>query len=307
MQRLDFRLPDFTRVSWVSDRARLVWQPRLERIRASWREVEWLSVAAGVRECAVLSLPADSVAAQVELWRQRGLTAAPVGTEEAAPTAPARWAVGAAPDVADFQRAWQAGDDRVLGRMLGHPCCCLDFYRQVWVEQALEDTTWPMAEATVGRPGACQHEVHGLPQANILWRWLGLRAVPHLPCRFDCPATVALANRLLEIGRLTGHGQEVDWLLEVLSWPVEWSALHGIAEIKTPVLKVSTRTDATACKYVVQRAGSSYPPEGAQGLRFPYRLARQPLLTLSPAYRRGLENPLDDPGCAAAAPQTNVS
>ena len=29
MERLDFTLPDFTRVSWVSDDARDVWEPRL--------------------------------------------------------------------------------------------------------------------------------------------------------------------------------------------------------------------------------------------------------------------------------------
>ncbi len=79
---------------------------------------------------------------------------------------------------------------------------------------------------------------------------------------------------------------------EILSWPAEWSALHGIAEIKTPVLKVSTRTDATAKKYVVRRQGEKYPAEGARGLGFPYSQPRQPLVTLSPGFRRGLDNPV---------------
>ena len=86
----------------------------------------------------------------------------------------------------------------------------------------------------------------GPPEANILWRWMGARAVPHLPCRFDCEPTVALAQQCLAVGRAAGFDTEMDWLLEILRWPVEWSALHGIAEIRTPVLKVSTRTDATA-------------------------------------------------------------
>ena len=36
-----------------------------------------------------------------------------------------------------------------------------------------------------------------------------------------------------------------DWRLlhEVLSWPAEWTALHGIAELKTPVLKLATATE----------------------------------------------------------------
>ena len=64
---------------------------------------------------------------------------------------------------------------------------------------------------------------------------MGARAVSHLPCRFDCEKTVALGQQLIEVGRKAGYERAMDWLLDVLSWPVEWSALHGIAELKTPV------------------------------------------------------------------------
>lgn len=105
--------------------------------------------------------------------------------------------------------------------------------------------------------------------ANILWRWMGVRAVPHLPCSFSCPGTVALAARLLQVGCDAGYEEEMDWIEQILRWPVGWSALHGIAEIKTPVVKVSTRTDATAHKYVVRYRGDRYQGEGATGLAFP--------------------------------------
>jgi hypothetical protein len=35
----------------------------------------------------------------------------------------------------------------------------------------------------------------------------------------------------------SGYRAEMDSLRDVFSWPVEWSALHGIAELKTPVIK----------------------------------------------------------------------
>jgi SAM-dependent methyltransferase len=63
----------------------------------------------------------------------------------------------------------------------------------------------------------------------------------------------------------------MDWMLEILSWPVEWTALHGIAEIKTPLMRVSTQTDATPDKYVVQRLSQAYPQEGALGAAFPFK------------------------------------
>jgi hypothetical protein len=163
----------------------------------------------------------------------------------------------------------------------------------VWVDEALVDTTWPMALAT---PSAQIHETHvevsPLPKSNILWRWMGVRPVSHLPCSFACQATVALADRLIDVGRRNGYDQEMDWLLEILDWPVEWSAWHGVAEIKTPVLKVSTRTDATPCKYTVRYRGRSVPAEAAQGLRFPFVTAAAAPLTTSAAFQRGLEHPI---------------
>ena len=82
----------------------------------------------------------------------------------------------------------------------------------------------------------------------------------------------------------------MDWLLEILSWPIEWSALHGIAEIKTPVLKASTRTDAAPCKYTVRRQGDNYPLEGIRGLNFPYRLPPQRILNGSRELQRDLDH-----------------
>src|SRR5262249_31321018 len=116
--------------------------------------------------------------------------------------------------------------------------------------------------------------------------------VPHLPCRFDCVPSVEAADRFLALGRAAGYAEEMDWLIDMLSWPIEWSALHGIAEIKTPVFKITTMTDATPEKYVVRQHGRSSPEEGSQGLTFPYRRPEHLLITDSPGFRRGLENPI---------------
>jgi hypothetical protein len=75
---------------------------------------------------------------------------------------------------------------------------------------------------------------------------------------------------LLTVSEQAGYSEEVGWIKQILSWPVEWSALHGIAEVKSPIIKIATRTDSTASKYVVRWTGTDYPDEGAVGLRFPY-------------------------------------
>ncbi len=292
MERLDFVLTDFTRRSWVGKVAQDVWEPRFQHITRAWQEMEWLAVAAGLRDCAAVIVTPDSFVQQAGEWAKHGLSGMPVEIQGLSlssysnTTVPTelgkpyvyRVVVGTPPSVTTFKNAWDENDHDEIGCLLGYPPCCHQFFFDVWVEHGLVDTTWPMAVAAVSVTGDTRSiEVSGPPEANILWRWLGLRAVPHLPCSFTCQSTVELGRQFIQIGREAGYKQEMDWLLEILSWPVQWSALHGIAEIKTPLIKMSTRTDATAHEYIVQRPGSSYPDEGARGLGFPYQSPVKPL------------------------------
>lgn len=287
--RLSFRLPDFTRVAWVGDHAREVWEPRMRRIMEAWFEVEWRTVASGHRRCAVIPASPEHLPRLSSRWLEHDLAALPldlqgIGTTYAGTSVGTilgrpyvlRTAVGRGADLRAFKHAWDQSDHGAIADLLGYPTCCYEFFRRVWVEDGLVDTTWPMAASTGGAaPEARQLVVSGPFEANILWRWMGVRAVAHLPCRFDCEATRRVARSFAEAARGAGYREEMDWLEEILRWPVEWSALHGIAEILTPVLKTTTRTDATAGRYTVRREGDRYPREGAQGGRFPYR--RRPL------------------------------
>jgi 2-polyprenyl-3-methyl-5-hydroxy-6-metoxy-1,4-benzoquinol methylase len=108
------------------------------------------------------------------------------------------------------------------------------------------------------------------PEANILWRWQGVRLVSHLPCSFDCESTEKIGIQMAELGRKLGYNEQIDWIYEFLSWPVEWSALHGIAEIRTPINKISARTDMTPWKYTVQKFSNMYPEDGMSGITYPY-------------------------------------
>ena len=158
-----------------------------------------------------------------------------------------------------------------MGQLLGFPACCIAFFRRVWVNDGCVDTTWAMAanSGSASEDGRLIEVESSTPfQANILWRWMGVRAVPHLPCSFACPHTVDFANRLMGLGRDLGFADEMEWIEEILNWPASWSALHGIAQVKTPVLKVSTRTDATAHEFVVRRAGRRMPDEAPPASSF---------------------------------------
>jgi hypothetical protein len=305
VDRLDFVLPEFVRVSWVSDAARATWESRFAQVTRAWLQLEWRSVAAGLRGCGVTLIAPTELPGMARDWAHHGMTGfplelagpimamTPVGAGPAAPDQFAyRVVVGTPDSVRAFRDAWDRGDDDTMGRLLGCPACCVAFSRHVF-DQGLIDTTWPMAVGSTTPPDESHCiDIAGPAEANPLWQWIGLRTVPHVPCRCTCEGSIEIGRALVALGKEAGFRQEMDWLQDILSWPVEWSSLHGIAEIRTPVLKGATRTDAMATRYTIRRHGTAYPPEGARGLRFPYRAAPRAAFSASRAFQRGLANPL---------------
>src|SRR5574341_124560 len=285
--RLPFTLPDWTRVAWASAAARQVWEPRIQRITAAWTIAERLSVVHGIRRAALQPCQPDQLPELSRWAADTGLVVLPVerqgigGGSYSASATPLvagrpwqyRALVTRPEDMTAALSAW--GEDEALGRLLGYPPCCRAFFRRTWGAGQV-DTTWDMAqEGTAGPDGA-----------NILLRWLGVRLVPHLPCSFGCAPSARLGEAMAQVLAEAGFQDELAWLQQMLRWPVEWSALHGIALIVTPVCQVSARTDATAERLLVQRQGEEYPAEGARGLRFPFRVGRQRTRAQQPATTR---------------------
>lgn len=308
MKRLDFRLPDFTRFGWVSDPARDVWQPRIQRIVACRQQLEWLSVVHGLRDCCLTLVSTTKLVDLAAQLIRHELVALPIAKQKVSSQPYAtvsarpqpgdkfdyRVVVGSVKNTAVFKIAWDSGDKNTQRELLGYPICCGLFFEKIWDHEKFMDTTWPMAMNTLGfATEDCLCDIEQVTmETNVLLRWLGVRAVSHLPCSFSCHSSASLGRSFMELGRNCGFQSEVQWTDEILSWPVEWSALHGIAEIKSPIVKISTCTDATAEKYIVRYHGRVYPELGAQGLTFPYRPPDHTRVTGSNSFRRGLEHPI---------------
>ena len=64
--------------------------------------------------------------------------------------------------------------------------------------------------------------------------------------------------------------EELGWFRSLTRWPVAWSALHGIAEVRTPVLKLATNTDPTAERLDVRLHSDQAVERAAAGVTFPY-------------------------------------
>lgn len=277
---------DYMRIAWVSEVARMAWEPLLQRLAQVQLDLEIISVREGLRACGLTSITACQLTTFRDRLYSNGLATVSLAKVAASPAAyrvrnlpPSdgdpydfRVVYGREDVVRSFAEAWSARDDQTMGLLLGYPSCCIAFFKEHWASEHFCDTTWPMAQrSSQFRSDGHIIDVKPNPHGNVLLRWLGIRPVSHLPCAFDCSETSNQSKALIELASVHGYRAEMKLLLHVLSWPVEWSCMHGSAEIKTPVFKISASSDPLPGKHTVRYLGSDTPMFTVQGVCFPFQ------------------------------------
>lgn len=250
---LDFNrpvLPEWTRWAWASMVERNYWKPLFDRISLLREEVEWLTVIEGIRPAMYINVAPEKLVDINARAAALGLLAVPItqiqrNTSYTSGSSSESFNVNAPWDyrvlIANktvlpliFETKDIASNNEVLGQILGYPKCCRDFFHRTWGAGQV-DTTWDQYAETGESAGAVE--------ANVLWRWMGIRWVSHLPCSYQCEATIEIGRQTRAAMKKHGYAEEVKIIDNVLSWPVRWTSVNGIAEIVGPPLKVSTRTD----------------------------------------------------------------
>src|SRR4029078_5703948 len=61
MDRLNFSLPEFTRIVWANEESRKVWEPRIARINTAWPLIERETVLRGLRPGMLQSIAHDEL------------------------------------------------------------------------------------------------------------------------------------------------------------------------------------------------------------------------------------------------------
>ncbi len=283
MEKLNIALPEFMRTIWVSEGARKVWSPRFQQISRAWESIERLSVPL-TRNAALQVITPENLPDLAEEVASRGLVAFPLarqgvsgsgyqnGSVEMRPGGPWNYRVVITkPElVPDFVVAWRAQDNHAIGRHLGFPQCCREFYEWSWVRDGWRDVA---LTSTTGPEWAdFPRELHqvGYFQNNVFLRHLGVRLVSHLPCSAACVESRDVGIEMEKVAIAHGFFAEMMWAREILQWPLKWSSLHGVAILTTPVVKVVYNTDALSEKVEILKDGDTYPAEGGRG-DFPFR------------------------------------
>ena len=168
--------------------------------------------------------------------------------------------------------------------------CCLECSKNVRSENKKE-FVWESAINTATH--ALENKVISLSSSSdtsVFWQRLLVTIGPQHRCSLQCKRQQQLQKELIARMFEYGFEEESSWLTEIYSWPIEWSANHGICELRTPIIKLAYDTDATAVNYAIQIEGETYPDEGATGKRFPYRQKSFLRITDSKSFKKGLQH-----------------
>jgi len=265
-------------MEWTSPATEDLWHERIRRVGRAFVDLERRSVAGGIRSVCRLDVTPAELADRQQYYREQGLILYPVGrkklpsavTFEHALDAPRKgqpWIYITAlssttQDALAFRNAWLSNDHPAVGRLLGYPLCCTEFFSTAWA-CGYVDPVWQMAcnsrcTADNTRGGHVLTAI-GDPHLNPLLRYLGVRLVPHLAHSLDCPASIKLARQFVELGWALGYGDEMGWAEELLALPSEWSVQRGIARIKAPLFRFLAKSVPTTSQWSV--FFESAPPE----------------------------------------------
>jgi len=293
MNRLDFtdNIPDTTRVVWVSQKAKDRWSPVITSINAIWSQLELETVFRNEREATIQTVAPDKIVNFCKRVMSYGCFITELGKSADTGFYSSRHQPAIEGQPYTYRVAVHRSnvyfEDSVLSAVtrLGYPGCCAKFFDNTWNKEHYFDTTWP------------QHLNSHLyrPHANLLLKSIGLRPCFHLPCSFDCEHTEKVSSMIARVAEQLGYEKIMEGLYQLLDMPMEWSALHGYAEIKTPIFKVITKTDATGEEYKFQFPGSFYPDESARANKFPYVVpAKQMTLFKSQDFAESTLSPEDN-------------
>ena len=284
----DFEINPFTTVNYVSTEAKTIWKPLIQECSELIQRLELISVAEGQRKCAWQTVAVNRIAQLTITCMALGLNVYPIHNiatwgdgfahkvKPATENGPTSTYCIISKDIVDaqaFRSAHENGNHLLQGEFLGFPECCTEFFNKNWPEYY--DPIWQAAENTKNKKVIDSEtiEIEEPNQiSNPILRCIGLRVGFHIPCSLGCAYTAAAGIERLSLCKTNKDKDAAETLLALLSMPMEWSVLHGIALVKTPIFYVRANSLPAIKKYTIKLMGKFIPKEAMPGKNFPFNI-----------------------------------
>lgn len=259
------RVRDRVRLSFVGAPQRAAWEARLERARSAESIAALEAVAAGDAAVGRARVSDGALFALHTRAAERGLHLLDLGVAAAGQFHEV--AIGRRADVEAYRRAVQAGDAAAAARLAGVPTCCAA--AAVRRAETGAAPLWDYATAGAALDSGAA-DVRSHPLANPFLRAAGISFLPHVPCGPGCEPSLRLAERRRDLARAADEDAAQD-AAAILAWPLEWTSLHGLVEIKTGIVRLVHPDGYSAGMRRARFWGPAPAPDAALGLGFAFR------------------------------------
>jgi len=259
-----------TRLLFWDEEMEKLWKPRISKISAAYNKVEFETFLRDMRKIYIYHAKSESYRDSYDLMNQYDLVFIPTN-ESGVYTGFAHGHLKRQPGkpymvygamikhrnrklAKEFQIANDSGDHITQGRMLSYPRCDTNFFMDVWNKVSVD----PIYEIAVNTEGSVvtgntvETQVH--PYCNQMLRYVGIRITPHLPCSDLCEETIKLGKKWYSIMKKIDK-EAAEWAYELLSMPLVWDCLKGVAIIDTDLFRLVTNSDGTPEKKIVKSTG----------------------------------------------------
>lgn len=226
-------IQDFTRI--IPKQGNEHWPSKLGLMGDLFRQAEYQMVKNGFRKAAIINLNPDNLQQFLDEVNKDSLLFTPLKKIAASasyssivklpePNQPFVWSgciTKTLEDAQKFKEADQKNDHKLIGKMLGYPDCCINYFIQ----------TFPIDPVPIwiGLEG----KVSGFPECNGMLRYFGPKITAHLSCSPTCQKTKEIGKLWLKT--MTEIDKNLtNELYDLLSGPMIWDSYHGVVQIETP-------------------------------------------------------------------------
>ncbi|NTU73542.1 radical SAM protein, partial [Candidatus Roizmanbacteria bacterium] len=269
-----FVMPKFVRHAFVGKEQKEIWEPRMAAIRSALGCVGVLAVAKERVPVSVVRVAPSDVLRIHNLAASHNLHAHLLSPETHARVE--RLVIGREKNIIAYLHALDIavsgtakGFDAfdTIADLRGIPECCQSSCKEL-PDYGLFEPVW---RRDLNKYPSDLFYLTCSPMLNPLLHHIGYDLLGYQPRAISCEKSKSRVEKYLDLGRESGFSQEIDWLEEMLDWPMEWSSLHGIAEVKTGVFRIAYATKYTSDRVTIHYHGRTLSPYAARGVSFAYR------------------------------------
>lgn len=253
MKELNFILPYFMHYCWTGDIVRNFYENQILDLKKILQKIKIESVENGINPCCLLEIDDHQQVKSIEKTIQKNLRVMILKNRLAygQNIENIKIVIGEKSIVEEIRNLNPTKNYRRFGSLLGYPKCCTEFFYESCIK--VLDPIWLIALNSRKLEFIDNLiEMYAIPETNIFLSCLGIKIINHIPCSFNCELSIKKGVEFMNQGIKYGYRKEIQTLRDILNFPLEWSALHGISEIVNPLFKISTRTDATKNKYTIK-------------------------------------------------------